>query len=248
MGKLAACVLTHRGAVRQHNEDAVVVGSCTITEIDDAAVHTVTLETDRPVVVAVADGLGGHAAGEIAAGHAVRRLAQVGAGLGSAEEISEALRSLDEEIGSLSQLDPRIHGMGSTIVGLVVTDADTWWFNVGDSRLYRIDGGRLAQLSVDDIPAEEAVLDAGRRSGIVTQVLGGGPSSERIRPHVAREESPAALYLLCSDGLSDLVAAPDIESILAANPEDDPEAAAALWSAAMRAGGLDNITIVLVRR
>jgi serine/threonine protein phosphatase PrpC len=241
---LTACVLSHHGAVRDHNEDAVVVGSCTFSEVD-ADAHGVTIDVGEPRVIAVADGLGGHAAGEIAAGHAVRRLAQLADGMGSQEQITQTLRSLDEEIATLSQVDPRIYGMGTTVVGLVVAGAYTWWFNVGDSRLYRFDGVRLEQLSVDDIP--EADDETGRRSGIVTQVLGGG-TREPIAPHVAEVESSVARrYLLCSDGLSDMVAAADLEAIMAANSEDDAAAARALWSAAMRAGGFDNITLVLVR-
>jgi PPM family protein phosphatase len=246
--RLTACVLSHRGAVRDHNEDAVVVGSCTFSEVE-AGAHGVTLAVEQPRVIAVADGLGGHAAGEIAAGHAVRRLAQLAGEMGSQERIADTLRGLDAEISSLSQVDPRIHGMGSTVVGLLVTSEHTWWFNVGDSRIYRI-GERLEQLSVDDIPEggpdDGPGVGPGRRSGIVTQVLGGG-TAQPIAPHVAEVDVVGEQrFLLCSDGLSDMVASGDIHSIIAGNSKDDA-AARALWSAAMDAGGFDNITVVLVR-
>ncbi len=111
------------------------------------------------------------------------------------------------------------------------------WFNVGDSRLYRYHRGRLAQLSVDDTPP-------GRRSGVITQSLGGGEPPPKIAPHVGQERLlDPSRFLLCSDGLTDMLDDKDIEDCLALA---DPEAVVNLFERAMRAGGVDNISIVLV--
>jgi serine/threonine protein phosphatase PrpC len=132
------------------------------------------------------------------------------------------------------------------------------WFNVGDSRVYREDGGYLGQLSVDDSvggPAGDGDDGAvAAHSSIVTQSLGGAAMVTPISAHIgvepaepANPDGGAARWLVCSDGLTDMVPLADIEKILATEPAD-ARAVKALWAAAMNAGGRDNISVILVRR
>jgi serine/threonine protein phosphatase PrpC len=244
-------VLTHRGAHREANEDAVVVGTRTFAGISAAQPQVVTWPLVAPVVVAVADGLGGHAAGEVAAEHAVRRLAAIGAELTSRDAVVTALQTVSGEITAMGEADSERTDMGTTVVGLVLTAAGTLWFNVGDSRVYSLSDGYLGQLSIDDTPAARFAEpgESPEPTSIVTQILGRG----RVPPlaHTGVEAAhPGATYLLCSDGLSDLVPLEQLEQVLsgAASAADDTVAVKALWAAAMNAGGRDNITIVLVRR
>jgi serine/threonine protein phosphatase PrpC len=245
---LTACVFTHRGAVRDHNEDAVVIGGCTLAAIDFSGTHSVTINADGPIVVAVADGLGGHAAGEVASTHTVYRLAQLAGHMNTPNGITQMLREISDEIYTIHGA-AHTNGPATTVVGLVFTADQTWWFNVGDSRLFRLDGGHLRMLSIDDIPLDPlGEAGAVTKTGLVTQVLGGAPTAP-LAPHVGQDDPLTnQRYLLCSDGLTDLVTVTELEAILAENPDDDARAVRAMWAAAMNGGGHDNITVVLIRR
>lgn len=249
--RVTATVLTHRGAQREHNEDAVAVGGCTFTGVSSSTPYTVTVPIlpDDAVVVAVADGLGGHAAGEVASAHTVQRVAATGSALASSDRLVSALQAVSSELYQMGAQDPQKQGLGTTVVGLVLTVDTTLWFNVGDSRVYAISGGYAGQLSIDDTAAG-AFAEPGQSpppTGIVTQVL--GSVQPLPMPHVGVEPlGTDGVYLLCSDGLTDLVGVEQLELILAAEPDNDARAVTALWAAAMNNGGRDNITIVLARR
>jgi serine/threonine protein phosphatase PrpC len=252
MGDLAvtATVLTHSGGQRSSNEDAVVVGSCTFTAVSSPQPHQVTVPAlaRQPVVVAVADGLGGHQAGEIAAAHVVHRLARLnGADLRSPEDIGTALRAISAEVAMEGEKNPERRDMATTVVGLSLSPERIVWFNIGDSRAYKLSDGYLGQMSVDDTPT--AILaeagEAPEPTSVVTQSIGSSPAPSA---HAGVEPvAPEGTYLLCSDGLSDLVPVAEIERILAGNADDDVTGVKALWAAAMNASGRDNITVVLVR-
>jgi serine/threonine protein phosphatase PrpC len=194
-----------------------------------------------PFLCAVADGMGGHRAGEVASRYVARRLAADGERHTNARVAAETLKVIDAELYSAMRADENLLGMGTTVVGFVLAPGFLW-FNVGDSRLYRIADRHLTQVSVDDTPP-------GPRSGLITQSLGGSPpppgsAPSMIAPHVGEEElTVPARYLLCSDGLTDMLDDEDIEGCLTLV---DMDAVAQLFDRAMRAGGADNISIVLV--
>jgi PPM family protein phosphatase len=228
---------THRGRVRAGNEDTIVVGDW-VSEPEMAEPRHFRHALSAPLVCAVADGMGGHRAGEVASREVARRLAGQGGRLTDADAAVAALHAIDAALYRAMQADRNLLGMGTTVVGLALAPRLTW-FNVGDSRLYRAGDGRhgLAQLSVDDTPP-------GPRSGIITQTLGGGWPPDPIEPHVGEAALLApARYLLCSDGLTDML---DDAEIAACLKRPDAEAVAQLFERAMRAGGIDNISIVLV--
>ena len=233
--EVTVTALTHRGAVRAENEDAFVAGPIVAcSSMTHPAICT--LPTVEPVVVAVADGIGGQVAGEIASEHVARRLAEVGGRLQTLEHVRELLHALDEEVQDHAAQHAEFAGMGTTIAGVVVSPAGGHvWFNVGDSRVYRVDGARLVQVSEDDSPPGG--------SSFITQSLG-GRSSGVITPHLGAEAGTA--WLLCTDGLTDLVPAGEIEKVLAGAGSDEA-AVYALWQVAMGAGGKDNISVVLAR-
>jgi serine/threonine protein phosphatase PrpC len=191
-------------------------------------------DSTEPLVVALADGMGGQAAGEVASRYVVQRLAAQR--LESEGEIAEALAAINVELYAAMASNPELTGMGTTVAGLVLTASRVLWFNVGDSRVYRDQDGRLQQLSIDDVPA-------GPRSGIITQTLGGAPAFVPVSPHIGCEALVLpARYLLCSDGLTDMLDAGQIAHAMAAT---DADAVGALFTEAMQAGGADNISIVL---
>jgi protein phosphatase len=156
-------------------------------------------------------------------------------------------------IYSLSQQNPQLSGMGTTLVGLAVDASRVLVFNVGDSRCYRLHERHLEQISLDHSLVEEQVRMGrmtqaeARRStlrNVITRALGTQSSVETDIFEL--KAIPGDIFLLCSDGLTGEVTDAGIESILASNGSLE-ELCAGLVKAANQAGGHDNITCLLVR-
>ncbi len=227
--------LSHTGGVRDNNEDSITVAGW-VSDVAMSAPRRSRHALAEPLLLAVADGMGGHAGGEVASRYAIKRLAEERAS-NSAADIGARLATIHAELYQTMKAVPSLLGMGTTVVGLLLSATRAVWFNVGDSRIYRHRGGRLEQLSVDDVPS-------GPRSGLITQTLGGSPGFLPMAPHIGEEDLVLpSRWLLCSDGLTDMLGDAEIERALAASDED---ALRALFTAAMQAGGADNISIVLV--
>jgi len=226
---------TRRGRVRAQNEDVIVVGDWLSPPemVEPRSFRTVLSE---PLVCAVADGMGGHRAGEVASRHAAQQLSAAGGQLASGQDVAQALGRINDALYQAMAREPAHAGMGTTVVGLVLGER-LIRFNIGDSRLYRFGAGGLSQMSIDDTPP-------GPRSGLITQSLGGAQPPVPLRPHIGEEPLPVpARYLLCSDGLTDMLDDNDIADCLALG---DADAVAQLFDLAMRAGGTDNVSIVVV--
>jgi PPM family protein phosphatase len=238
---LAVSALSHIGAVRDHHEDSLVAGPWTLCAAVTESPQTLIFPVGAPVVIAVADGLGGHAGGEVASSLVARWLAQAGPSLDSEDRLREALGTCNREVHAVAARDPALTGMGTTVAGVVIAADQVLAFNVGDSRVYAAGPGGVRQVSTDDRLADD-VLPA----GIVTQALGGSDDLAPVDPHVVA--SPFAedtSYLICTDGLTDPLPAGVLEEVL--RQHEDVRAVFELWKAAVEAGGPDNITIALVR-
>ena len=230
-------VATDTGLHRAHNEDAYVA---------------------RPTLFAVADGMGGHQAGEVASAIAVAVLGETAQRTDvGAEDIQLAVLRAHDEIAVSAAQELGRAGMGTTVTGLaVVTVGGTeHWavFNVGDSRVYRLADGVLTQVTVDHSEVEELVasgrLDreaarSDRRRHIITRSLGADE-----RPLVdlwVFPPSSGEQFLICSDGLTGELSDERIaELMLGAGTAR--EAAHVLVAAAVQAGGHDNVTVIVVR-
>jgi serine/threonine protein phosphatase PrpC len=246
---LRATAFTHQGAVRADNEDTIAVGDW-IRRLPMAAPVVLEQEVAAPLICLVADGMGGHAAGDVASRAVAERLSRRAAEATHEAAIVHLLHEANHELFGLMNESPVWYGMGTTVAGVAIVPPGVIVFNVGDSRIYRIERGALVQLSTDDTPGPK--LPDGRtavyKTSIITQVLGGyGPDrpGERIEPHALSEPlADGARYLICSDGLSDLLDPAEIEALL---EDDDHASAIALFEAAMARGGDDNISLILVR-
>ncbi|MET9698814.1 PP2C family serine/threonine-protein phosphatase [Streptomyces sp. NPDC006529] len=240
---MAVTALSHVGLVRDQNEDSLVVGPWTLCGTTTRSPQTLLFPVGRPLVVAVADGLGGHPAGEIASELVVRQLALLGPSLDGARAVEDALNVCNRAVHSATAGRPELTAMGTTVAGALVTDRSLLSFNVGDSKVFRAAPDGLRQVSVDDRPPPLP----GRRAGsAVTQTIGGSRAPHVLTPHVASFPlSPGDRYLVCSDGLTDPVPQETIGEVL--RVRDDGEAAFALWKAAIHAGAPDNITLALIR-
>jgi len=244
---LTAAALTHVGAVRPENEDTIALADW-LESGSMAAPRMVDLDVaDTPVLAVVADGMGGHAAGEVASRAAAEYLLAQAARAIDEQAVAKLVEEANAELFALMQERPALTGMGTTVAGLALTPARAIAFNVGDSRVYRVTDGGLVQLSTDDTPGPK--LSDGRTamytSNVITQTLGGAGRRTDVEPHVASEPiEDGAAYLIASDGLTDLLDPPELARLLGANDRASVEA---LFDAAMERGGRDNISIILLR-
>jgi serine/threonine protein phosphatase PrpC len=204
----------------------------------------------------VADGMGGHNAGEIASALAVRTLHDfIAAGDGmTPHALAEGLRLANDEILTAAGASPEYDGMGTTVVSVIARGDRLVYGSVGDSRLYLWRGGRLTQLTQDDtwisrvLPADalgtaDALAHPMRH--VLTKVVG---VRGDLDPAVGDDRLDAGdTLLLCSDGLHGTVDAAAIARTLAAEPSVQ-HAAQSLLDQALAGGATDNITVVVIRK
>jgi protein phosphatase len=223
------------GRVRRVNEDSYLIS---------------------PPLYAVADGMGGHGSGDVASALAIDAL-QACAGLHplSADAVLATLYEANRVIVAAAEERGDAGGMGTTVTGLALIETSggshLMVFNIGDSRVYRLAGGRLDQITVDHSEAQELVVaghltrDEARtypRRNIITRALGSAPPpapDHWLLPAIAGDR-----YLLCSDGLFSELTDDQILPLLTAG--DPQHAAGTLVAVANDAGGRDNITVVVV--
>ena len=178
--------------------------------------------------------MGGHAAGEVASALAIEILRPMMPALRTDRDIAEAISTADTALYLAMERYPACHGMGTTIAGVLMADDEAVIFNLGDSRIYSLTGSSLMQLSTDDVV----------EGNMLTQCLGGAQEQIRLVPHIVRFRLQASTaFLLCSDGLSDLLSDTDIARILNGRPANP---AAALVDAANKAGGHDNVSVIVI--
>lgn len=239
--KVQAAVCNNMGHLRRNNEDNFFLnGKYMLLRQMDAG-GTFTCEGTGPQVYAVCDGMGGGDAGEEASFMVVEALAEAtkNGGIPSAKALCELLQRTSNRIN-------RKHNSvtGSTVAMLAIDAGHVLVLNVGDSRIYRLRNGRFKQVSFDHV---------GYQAHSITQYLG-MPEDDPLEPYMRMDDvgewtvgaDTDTVYLLCSDGLTDMVANLDIRTILMR--EKDPKAAAQqLVEAALRHGGKDNVTAMVVR-
>ena len=204
----------------------------------------------------VADGMGGQAAGDLASRLCVETMVdsiQASSRTGAERVLSEAIRTANAAVTSRAASDPALDGMGTTLVAAVPENGSLIVANVGDSRMYLIDDDRIDQITHDHSLVEEMVR-AGKlkreqarnhpKKNIITRAIGepGDPEIDFFDVALNRGD----IALLCSDGLSNMVEDEQIFRIVR-NAESLPEAGRKLVDAANRAGGRDNISVVLAK-
>lgn len=232
---------THVGEVRAVNEDRYLV-----REVDDG----------RSLLLAVSDGMGGEAAGDLAAETIVGFLEDVPAeGLGDPAVLVRHVHEVNELIHKLVRDNPDLAGMGATLTAAYVSGKKAAWVHVGDSRLYLLRGGELKRITRDQRFIQE-FIDHGElteeqaRDHPLRSMLNQSVGSPDVEPVTGTLDLAAGdVLLICSDGLHDMVREEAIAerlSAMAGQDQPDLEACAGdLVEAAREAGGHDNITLVL---
>ena len=223
--------VTDTGRRRRRNEDAYV---------------------DSPPLFAVADGMGGAQAGEVAsrlAAEALREGSGVGAGT---ERVVELIQAANRRVYDRSTEDEAASGMGTTVTVALVEDDRVAFGHVGDSRAYLVRDGKLEQLTQDHSLVSE-LLRSGKISpeeaethpqrSVITRALGTDPDVDVDAFSI--DAAPGDVFLLCSDGLTTMVRDATIEQIVDDHRGDLSIAAELLVETANRGGGEDNITVVV---
>ncbi len=241
---LSFAAVTTRGLQRPCNEDAVAAMGALLT---GEATQPVTGRFDGAALFAVADGVGGCGHGARASRELMSCLIAQAPPAANPDACADAVCRAALGLHAVTLHAPETAGMATTIAGLALSGRSACWFNVGDSRVYRMRAGKLEQLSVDDTAEPKGGGPTPRRSHALTRSIGGSRMICPVVPHTGQVVlDDGDRLLLCSDGawgsLSDASAA----TILAEQPEA-PAAALMLLAHALAAGGPDNISIALIQ-
>jgi serine/threonine protein phosphatase PrpC len=225
------------GLVRNGNEDSALIGS---------------------QLIAVADGMGGHAGGEVASAVAINTLSEIAPTFINLDVDSESasdlflnsLHTIDGQIRVVTQDEPQLAGMGTTLTSLFISGTEISLLHVGDSRAYRLRGNDLEQLSADHTVLQE-LLNNGliseseaqvhpQRSMLTQALMGEGNLEPSL--HIF-EGKIKDRYLLCSDGLSGVLSDKEIKSLI--KGKEAAAAIDALIDATYINGAPDNVTVIL---
>lgn len=238
--------LTDTGKMRPDNEDSIVI-------------------YPEAGLAVLADGMGGHQAGEVASKLAVESIARhvidgfsnIPHDAGDSFEtkiVSEAIQAANSAIYEFAHTRPEYAGMGSTVVAVVFYENKLCVGHVGDSRLYRYRQGMLEKMTLDHSVIQELVSrglvteEEARQSigkNLVTRALGVDPV---VTADISEQTLlPEDIYLLCSDGLNDVLADGDIEMMLMEYGRNLETAARRMIDTANGRGGPDNISVILAR-
>jgi protein phosphatase len=219
------------GRKRRRNEDSYVVA---------------------PPLFAVADGMGGAQAGEVASKLAAAALEDTDPGtLSGPERLVSLIQEANRRVYERASSDPSTSGMGTTMTVALVEDAHVWIGHVGDSRAYLVREEKLEQLTEDHSLVAELVrsgrlspeeADSHPQRSVVTRALGTDPDVDVDTFSI--DPKPGDLFLICSDGLTSMVSDEGILEEISRHREDLRAAAKALVRAANKGGGEDNITVV----
>lgn len=227
--------ITHRGLVRDHNEDCIGWDGWALNGETTRPI-SVVLDIVTPTVVVVSDGMGGHAGGETASRLATTLLTAPSEDSPVGEDgVRALLQRTSDAINTAAAQRPGLGGMGCTVVGLVLyPDGEVLVFNVGDSRCYQVEGRYLAQLSTDHRHAD---------SGSLTQALGGGRRMILAPGFFSCPLPPDPGLILSTDGLDDYAQFPDIETRVL---RPGSGLVTDLLDLALAGGGGDNVSVVQV--
>ena len=242
-----ASVQTDAGCVREANEDSG-------RHVSPSDIET---QISKGTLTIVADGMGGHASGEVASQMAIELISEAyyaSSDPSATSALQDAVERANAAIYQSSLTDEKYFGMGTTVIALVLQNDKAFAAHVGDSRLYRMRGGLLELMTMDHSQVMEMVkhgiitFEQARHhddKNVILRAVGTQPTVE-VEITGPFEIEVGDLFLLCSDGLSDMVEDEEIESILRSEPNIHL-LSDRLIAAAKAKGGHDNITAGLVR-
>ena len=214
---------------------------------EDTYKTQIVLGREDRMMIAVADGMGGHNRGDIASNDTLRNLHYFFYDIPSClnvNDFNEAmagwLESINNYIASKGRADEQFKGMGTTLVGLAYYNNDFYSLNCGDSRLYRFRDHQLVQLTTDHSLSN--LVGNEKHTNVITNCIGGGSKSSFIdMVTMTNDIMSDDVYLLCTDGLTDMLSDKAISELLEGKADADT-----LCSAAIEAGGIDNVSCCVI--
>ena len=233
------------GCVRQKNEDIILLGSELFR--DNTHAEDIELGDNVRFAIIVADGMGGHSGGEIASEYAVQYFCdfvqELPAGLG-VEELSEELKTwtakAHQNILKQGIENPEYNEMGTTFAGLLFYEKIVLALNIGDSRVYRYRNEVLKQITKDH-SMRELTGDKTMPSNQIYNSLGAGETAFIDIKDLTEQVYNDDVFMICSDGLCDMVSDEEIEKVLSNRASADD-----LVSIACQAGGKDNVSVIVL--
>lgn len=234
------------GCVRQNNEDMILIDE-TLIRNDIFNIIVDDSKRDR-LIIALADGMGGHNAGEVASEMVLSNLRffigdlpQSLYGIGVQEIVFNWLESINKIIASKGLEDSSLSSMGTTLIAILYYGGRYYWMNCGDSRLYRMHEGELYQLSIDH--SLNTLVGEKKHSNVLTNCIGAGCKTSYFDIMDFTDNiSKGDVFVLCSDGLNDMLDDDEIKSIIESGGDADM-----LCNAAINAGGFDNVSVCLIK-
>ena len=237
----SACTLqvtgaSHIGLIRKRNEDAIAIAEWQ-SPPDVNSTHKEYFSLEKPVLLAVADGLGGHTAGNVASQYVLRCLIRTGFSDDVQQQVELTIRAIEDGLQQEMQASPELSTMGSTLAGVIISGLQLFHFNIGDSRIYLHSRGRLSRLSVDDKDVFTQHL---------SRALGGrAGKSKPPFPHVGHMDLQSSdSLLICSDGLTDLFEDIELDGLLSVQAD---KTADDLVVGALERGAHDNVSVIIAR-
>lgn len=240
-------VVSNVGVVRTNNEDMAYVFGAKIR--DDEMRSMVPVDNTTRFAAVIADGMGGYGGGEIASEMAVDSfdgfLLSLGENMEPLDVIMAAkqwAKDVNNQILTRGASNPELTNMGTTLTGIFTYNGESYLMNCGDSRVYRFRDGNLYQLSVDH-SERERLQDYSLPSNLIYNAL--GIPNAFLDVTAMRSKWPMVdgdVYVVCSDGLSDMISDDEISAIL-----ENKGNAQSLVDAALAAGGRDNCTVILLQ-
>lgn len=234
--------LSHIGNIRRINQDNFICGGHYLDTNDSPMMSPLcgTKNSDDMSVFGIFDGMGGEECGEVAAFIASKTASDIKIGNDAATDLSQFCFRANDKICDYAALNG-ISSMGTTAAMLAFTEKEIVLCNIGDSKIFRFCDGTLEQISKDHV----SVSVFGTKPPL-SQNLGIPPSELVIDPYLARGVyNDEDVYLICSDGLTDMVSVEEITDVLISEPIED--ATTLLLEKALTNGGKDNITIILCK-
>ena len=242
MSRIVLTAASRVGCIRSNNEDMVLAYDKFVRS--DAYRTEFMTENNERFVIALADGMGGHRAGEVASEQMLESLKFFindiprGFSVGEFEEtMMEWLQFINDTINRRGHSDPTLYDMGTTLVGVVYYCGKYFWMNCGDSRMYRLRDGQLKQITTDHSLSN--AKGEKKHSNIITNCIGAGCKNSYLDLYEFTDDFKSGdTYMLCSDGLNDMVEFEDIQKLMNAG-----SSANRLCEAAIEAGGFDNVSV-----
>lgn len=242
MSRIVITAASRVGCVRKNNEDMVFAYDKFVRS-EAYQTEFMTENVDR-FVIALADGMGGHLAGEVASADTLENLRFFVSDMPKGLSVSEVnktmevwLESIHKIITSKGHADPSMEGMGTTLVAVIYYEGKYFWINCGDSRLYRLRDGKLAQLTTDH--SLNTLRGEKRHSNIITNCIGAGCKHTYMdMVEFTDDFRRGDVYMVCSDGLNDMVSDDVIEQMMI-----NGVSANRLCEAAIEKGGFDNVSV-----